>query len=111
MVGVDEAMAVTAGTAVRPPKPKQPTKAEAERQRQLGEQLAGETVDRVLEEERVPRAELAKAARKVKAEAREAARKADMAAHIKAVVDKAPPLSPEQRDRIAALLRPPPKGP
>jgi hypothetical protein len=28
------------------------------------------------------------------------------AAHIKAIVDKAPPLSEAQRDRLAALLRP-----
>ena len=31
---------------------------------------------------------------------------ANLAAYIARVVDAAPPLSPEQRDRIASLLRP-----
>jgi len=31
---------------------------------------------------------------------------AKLAAHIARVVDAAPPLTPEQRDRLAALLRP-----
>jgi hypothetical protein len=32
--------------------------------------------------------------------------KADLDAHVRRIVDAAPPLSPAQRDRIALLLRP-----
>ena len=39
--------------------------------------------------------------------ARAAHTEASLAAHITRVVDAAPPLSPEQRDNIAALLRTP----
>lgn len=46
-------------------------------------------------------------AQKPTPEEREAQRKADLERHIQEVVDSAPPLRPEQQDRIRALLRPP----
>lgn len=39
-------------------------------------------------------------------EARRDLHAARLAEHIKRVVDSAPPLTPEQRDRLSALLRP-----